>query len=107
MKLLCCIKCNDVFSLSYTYAECKCGQGGGKYVNNIDAKVWGDKKTIFVLGFANSSFEAALIAQIRNGDSTTMMPYAGKMTPKGRDFTAFIIPDAADSIIRVDSKDKM
>lgn len=107
MKLLFCIDCNTIFNLSRTYTECKCGKGGGHYVNSLDAKVFGDPKKVFVLGFANSSFERAIVSQAISGDSTEMMPYAGKMTPKGRDFTAFVIPDAADSIIRVDSKDKM
>jgi len=101
MKLLCCVKCNDVFSLWYDYRECKGGHGGGQYIDSLNAKIWGDEKEVFVLGFANSSFESALGQQYREGDSTEMMPYAGKMTPKGRDFTAFIIPEAADSIERV------
>ena len=46
----------------------------------------------------------AIRKQYREGDSTEMMPYAGKMTPKGRDFTAFVIPEAADSINRVNER---
>lgn len=101
MKLICCSKCNEVFNLWFEYKECKGGHGGGQYVDNLNAKVWGDPKTVFVLGFANGSFIDALGQQYKNGDSTEMMPYAGKMTPKGRDFTAFVIPEAADSIERV------
>jgi hypothetical protein len=104
MKLLCCIRCNQIFSLSHEYAECKGGHGGGQYVDNLNAKVWGDKKQIFVLGFANSTFISALRGQLNEGDSKEEFFYAGKMTPKGRDFTAFVIPDAADSIIRVEER---
>jgi hypothetical protein len=101
MKLLCCIRCNEIFSLSHTYKECDGKHGGGQYIDNLNAKVWGDEKQVFVLGFANSSFISALRSQLAEGDSKEMMSYAGQMTPKGRDFTAFVIPDAADSIIRV------
>jgi hypothetical protein len=41
---------------------------------------------------------------LTEGDSKEEMFYAGKMTPKGRDFSAFIIPDAADSIERVEGR---
>ncbi len=101
MKLLCCTICSQVFSLSYTYTECKGGHCGGQYLNNIAAKVWGEKGDMFVLGFANSSLTTALRAQLYEGDSKELMPYAGSMTPKGREFTAFIIPEAADSVMRV------
>jgi hypothetical protein len=101
MKLLCCGICNQVFDLSNVYKECLGGHGGGQYVDRLNAKVWGPKDRIFVLGFANNSFIDALRDQIKQGDSYELMPYAGKMTPTGRRFTAFIIPDSADSIIRV------
>lgn len=100
MKLICCIKCNQVFSLSYGYKECNGGHGGGQYIDNLNAKVWGDPKQVLILGFANSSFIGALRDQIHNGDSEDKFFYAGKMTPRGREFTSFVIPEAADSIIR-------
>jgi len=101
MKLLCCAKCNQVFSLSYTYAECKGGHGGGQYIDNLNAKVWGDPTEVFVLGFANSSLVRALREQINFGDSEEKMYYPGGLTPKGREFLAFIIPEAATSVERV------
>lgn len=104
MKLLCCVRCNQIFSLSHTYAECKGGHGGGQYIDGLNAKIWGNEKQIFVLGFSNSTFIAALRSQLTEGDSKEEMFYAGKMTPKGRDFSAFIIPDAADSIERVEGR---
>jgi hypothetical protein len=101
MKLFFCLNCNQIFNLSHTYKECDGGHGGGQYVNNIDAKIWGDTKTVQVLGFANTTFGDAVRAQLKEGDSKSMMRYAGGLTPKGRDFVAFVIPDAAASIERV------
>ena len=101
MKLICCAKCNQVFNLSFDYKECNGGHGGGQYVDNLNAKVWGAITNIFVLGFANTSFIGALRDQLNEGDRAADFYYAGKMTPKGREFTAFVIPEAADSIIRV------
>jgi hypothetical protein len=104
MKLLCCVKCNQIFNLNRDYQECKGNHGGGKYVDNLNAKVWGNNQTIFVLGFANPSFTQALRDQIQFGDSSEMFAYVGGLTPKGREFTAFVIPDSANSIIWVDDK---
>ncbi len=101
MKLFCCGKCNEIFNLSMTYQECKGGHGGGQYVDNLNAKVWGDPTRIFVLGFANTSFIGALRDQLNEGDRRDDFFYGGRMTPKGREFTAFIIPEAADSVQRV------
>lgn len=101
MKLLCCTTCNQIFNLSHTYAECQGGHGGGQYVNEVDAKVWGDLTKIFVLGFANSSFVSALRSQINYGDLPADFGYGGKIVSKGRDFTAFVIPESAPSIERV------
>lgn len=104
MKLLCCANCNEVFNLSYIYQECAGGHGGGQYVNNVEAKVWGDLGKIFVLGFANTSFISALRAQVEQGDLTADFNYSGRIVSKGRDFTAFVIPESAPSIDRVLNK---
>lgn len=101
MKILCCATCNQLFNLSHTYQECKGGHGGGQYVDYINAKVWGDLTKIFVLGFANTSFVSALRAQIHDGDLAPDFNYGGKVVSKGRDFTAFVIPESAPSIERV------
>ena len=107
MKLLLCVTCNEVFNLSHTYKECSGGHGGGRYINDLDANIWGPSDKIFCLGFANSTLVDALRAQINKGDSTEMMSYGGKLTPKGRRFEAFIIPDAADSVVRMKDKDSV
>jgi len=101
MKLFCCAKCSEVFNLSFKYKECEGGHGGGQYVDNLNAKVWGDLTNIFVLGFANTSFAGALRSQLQEGDKKESFFYGGSMTPKGREFTAFVIPEAAHSVQRV------
>jgi len=101
MKLICCVKCNQVFNLSFDYKECDGKHGGGQYVDHLNAKVWGDLTNIFVLGFANTSLASALRNQLEHGDQAADFYYAGKMMPKGREFTAFVIPEAADSIEHV------
>lgn len=104
MKLLLCADCNQIFNLSRTYQECDGGHGGGQYTNDVDAQVWGDLTKIFVLGFANTSFVSALRAQVNSGDLPADFGYAGKVVSKGRDFTAFIIPESAPSITRVTNR---
>lgn len=104
MKLLMCIRCNETFNLSHDYKECRSGHGGGQYINDVDAKVWGDPKLVFVLGFANSSLISAIRNQLQDGDLPANFGYGGKIVSKGRDFTAFIIPDSAPSIIRTEEK---
>ena len=104
MKLFLCVKCNQIFNLTYDYKECKGSHGGVQYIDNINAKVWGDLANIFVLGFANSSLSAALRDQVNHGDLAPTMRYAGRLTPPGRDFTAFVIPESANSIQRVNER---
>ena len=104
MKILLCSTCNQLFNLSKDYAECKGGHGGGQYIGNLNAKVWGPKDKVFLLGFANSTLVSALRAQIAEGDQRPeYMPGYG-MTPKGREFTAFVMPDAAESVTWVDDR---
>lgn len=97
MKLLCCARCNEVFSLGYAYKECHGGHGGGQYITNITAKIWGTKELITILGFANTSFINAVRQQIMDGDS--------KNTRGGREFTAFVIPNSADSVQRYETRE--
>lgn len=104
MKLLLCVTCNQVFNLNQDYAECRGGHGGGQYIGNLNAKVWGPKDKVFLLGFANSTLAAALRDQIRVGDRTPEYLPGYGMTPKGREFTAFVIPDAAESVAWVDDR---
>lgn len=104
MKLLLCAKCNEVFNLGHSYKECSGNHGGGEYTDEVNAKIWGDKDRIFLLGFANSSIVSALRSQIKDGDSDETFYYAGEFTPKGREFTAFVIPNAASSVTRYADK---
>lgn len=104
MKLICCTTCNQVFNLSHTYKECDGGHGGGQYTDQVNAKVWGDLTKIFVLGFANSSLVSALRNQIQHGDLAPNFSYGGETVSKGRDFTAFVIPESAHSVVRVPNK---
>ncbi len=106
MKLLFCAKCEEIQKLWFEYKECKCGQCGGQYTDNLNAKIWGNPETTFVLGFANRSFIQALRDQMIIGDSEIKMNYAGEVTTKGRDFTAFVIPNAARSVKRFLTKDE-
>lgn len=96
MKLICCARCNQVFSLGVNYKECDGGHGGGKYVTNLHARIWGPSDLILVLGFANSSFVNAAKEQILNGD---LVP------SRGREFTAFVIPNSATTIQRYDTRE--
>jgi len=100
MKLLFCIKCNEVFSLGLEPKECKGKHGGGVYIDNLNAEVWGPKESVFVLGFTNSSLAGALRDQLNLGDREPVyMPGYG-VVPPGRDFTAFVIPNSAASVVR-------
>lgn len=108
MKLIVCLPCNEVFSLGRTYRECQGNHCGGQYVDNLNAKVWGDPKKYFVLGFQNGSFINAMSDQFHNGDPKETFVYGGDMCcVKGREFTAFVIPEAATSVVRVKRKFKI
>ena len=106
MKLLLCAKCNEVFNLGYTYKECAGGHGGGMYIGDINARVWGPKERIFVLGFANGSMVQALRDQIASGDLPKTMRYAGETVSPGRDFDAFVIPESAPSVTRYATREE-
>lgn len=100
MKLILCEKCSDVVALKVDVVRnCFCGLSGGRYVDELNAEVWGP---CFKLGFANSSLVAALRAQKFDGDSKEVMAYAGGLVTKGRDFRAFVIPESAETMKRVE-----
>ncbi len=42
MKLLLCLKCQDIFKLDYEKRSCKCGEVTGRYVNEMDAETNGN-----------------------------------------------------------------
>lgn len=74
MKLLLCHECGDVFNLKSEVKTCSCGQTRGQYTDDLNAVYDGG----IPLGFANSSFLEAVIAQPESG--------------LGKEFTAFVIP---------------
>ena len=90
MKLLFCLECQDVRKLRIKQADddfndhcCKCGLSWGFYTDNINARYGGEA---IPFGFANSEIALALSRwRIDKGNHT---------------FTAFTIPDSADSITR-------
>lgn len=100
MKLLLCVHCYDVVKMSTKeLRKCDCGSVSGRYVDHINVEVSGDP---IVLGFNNSSLERAVVDQIDMGDLTETMDYPGGKVTKGRSFEAFIIPDSAPSVKRLD-----
>ena len=92
MKLLFCKSCQDVVALRLTTRSCFCGESGGQYVDNINAKFWG-KKAILI-GFNNGSLNIALYEQNMLGDRDDSY---------GRRFEAFIIPEKAPSVKKVEN----
>lgn len=100
MKLLLCVQCYDIVKLSTkTLRKCECGSVSGRYIDYVNAEVTGDP---IVIGFNNSSLERAVADQLYRGDLTETMDYAGGKVIKGRSFEAFIIPESADSVKRLD-----
>lgn len=76
MKLIWCRECRRVLSLHHEVETCKCGQSGGRYLEDgLHAEIWGP---CLPLGFANPSFVAALQNQ-------PTVPGRGEL------FTAFVI----------------
>ena len=72
----------------------------GRYVDRLNAEVSGP---CLILGFANVDFKRAIFEQFEVGDLTEEMPgnlYRGQV--KGREFTAFVIPESAASVKRMD-----
>lgn len=102
MKLILCEKCSDVLSLRNQVRRCSCGLSGGSYCDEVNAEVWGP---CFVLGFANTSLVEALRAQKYSGDSSEKMLYGYLMVAKGREFKAFVVPDGAPSVKRIEDPD--
>lgn len=101
MKLLHCRSCGDIFNLTTDYKECFCKTSSGVYqADRITAEVYTlNRHTAILLGFTNYSFNRALADQLVHGDLPVDMPYGGKMVSPGRNFTAFIIPEGAPSVI--------
>jgi hypothetical protein len=95
MKLLMCLKCGDIFSLSKKEKTCGCGETKGLYINDLNAEISGNCQPI---GIGNGSFTESLkIQRIEN-----RKPKRKDECCKGIEFTAFFIPETASSIDRVD-----
>lgn len=93
MKLLLCLKCQDVIKLDVLgdHRRCKCGSSYGRYVDDINAEYGGPHAML--IGFANSSLVEAIRDQKQRGD---------RMDGMGRRFEAFIIPDGASSVKKLE-----
>ena len=85
MKLFFCpiTGCHDVVKMTKTLRTCECGGSSGKYINDIDAEIYG---AAVPLGFANSTFVNALINR--------------PMIGAGKEFVAFVIPTFCTTIIK-------
>jgi hypothetical protein len=95
VKLLLCLKCQDVQKLAM-YPEaawCSCRSSWGQYVNDLDAEFGGEHAML--LGIHNSSLAHAIRDQLRLGDITE-----GWHAGLGRKFEAFIIPESAPTVRR-------
>ena len=92
MKLLFCTKCTSVFNLTTKPKTCECGESSGHYTDNLNAVHTGPSIPI---GFANTSFlQAIKIQNLLNkieGDNPDVCC-------KGEEFTAFTIPEWAQTI---------
>lgn len=89
MKLLFCKQCQDVFKLRlHEYRTCQCHSSGGRYVDELHAEIWG--VAAVPLGFDNSSLTIAL-----------RLPPEGNQG-QGWRFEAFVIPDGAVSVKRLE-----
>lgn len=85
MKLIFCPACRDIVRLTLTPRSCTCGDAFGVYDDDgLHAFIGG---SAIPVGFANSSFRAALRGQPASGD--------------GKPFNAFVIPVECPTIDRV------
>ena len=88
MKLLLCLKCNDIFNLADSTKECSCKETGGRYLDHVDAVYWGHYAV--PLGFDNLSVRKALIQRPNMG--------------KGSRFQAFVIPKNCSTMNRINRR---
>jgi len=86
MKLLLCLKCNDIFNLDYHEKSCTCGDTKGKYNDKVNAEYSG--KHAVPLGFDNLSIAHAINRQPKSG--------------WGSRFTAFVIPKKCPTFTKTD-----
>ena len=94
MKLLICKICYSVFNLTNKSKSCECGKTTGHYTDTINAVYSGPAIPI---GFANTSLLNAIELQEFLNKIEKNNP---KVCCKGEEFTAFTIPDWADTITK-------
>lgn len=97
MKLLICLKCGDIFSLSHKEKSCGCGRTKGQYIDELNAEISGPCKGI---GFANQSFRFAYTVQKVEDAQEGRKPDCCR----GVEFDAFFIPEVATSVRRIDEE---
>jgi hypothetical protein len=96
MKLLICLKCEDVFNLTKVEKQCGCGETKGRYIDNMNAVISGNCKP---LGFHNGKFKTAFFMQKMEDEAQAKLNT--DVCCEGVPFDAFFIPDTAKSIKRV------
>ena len=92
MKLLICKICNSVFNLTNKSKSCECGKTTVHYTDTINVVYSGPAIPI---GFANTSLLNAIELQEFLNKIEKNNP---KVCCKGEEFTAFTIPDWANTI---------
>jgi len=83
MKLIFCPSCTEVRSLRPQIVFCECKKSSGKYIDNLNAVIYGQA---IPLGFSNPSFVSAIKNQ--------------RDTSPGVTFTAFIIEKNCPTVSR-------
>ena len=90
--LLLCLYWHGVTKLAKDWRTCACGRAGGKYLaDGLNAEITDNANTM-CLGFHNGKLLEAIAAHNIKGDRPDGL---------GRDFLAFIIPEAAKTVKRI------
>ena len=97
MKLLYCKSCADIVKLRLVPRTCACGKSSGHYTSLVNADIGGP---CLVLGLDNRGFYAAIEHPQRKDGIQLGTPSVGVVL--GVEFPAFILPESARSIRRVD-----
>lgn len=63
MKLIYCPNCKDIIRISKDYRGCHCGQSGGKYLDIINAEIYG---MAIPIAFVNTEFESVTQCRPKN-----------------------------------------
>ena len=95
MKLIFCLKCNDLVALKREPRTCQCGQSGGVYVDASVVEIHGPCMPI---GIHNKELIWAIRDQFEFGDLKEQF----QCEPLGRNVAAWVIPTGSSRIIRTD-----